>query len=65
MPTAYAREDHGKAIYCVTFCDILPTYERVFAAVGGNRVCQCLRQWSPVTGATTVVLPLSVPDSRN
>lgn len=35
---AYAREDHGKAIYCVTFCDILPAYERIFAAVGGNRV---------------------------
>ncbi|TYZ62990.1 hypothetical protein PybrP1_002803 [[Pythium] brassicae (nom. inval.)] len=42
--SSYAREDHGKAIYCVTFCDILPAYERVFAAVGGNRITvyECL-----------------------
>ncbi|GLD93425.1 hypothetical protein PINS_up002017 [Pythium insidiosum] len=36
--SGYVREDHGKAIYAVAFCDILPLYEKYFAAAGGNRV---------------------------
>ncbi|KAG6590992.1 putative DNA topoisomerase [Phytophthora cinnamomi] len=42
--SSYAREDHGNALYCVTFCDVLPIYERMFAVAGGNRltVYECL-----------------------
>ncbi|CAI5746616.1 unnamed protein product [Peronospora destructor] len=42
--SSYAREDHGNALYCVTFCDVLPIYEHMFAAAGGNRltVYECL-----------------------
>ncbi|KAI9922424.1 hypothetical protein PsorP6_001399 [Peronosclerospora sorghi] len=34
---AYALEDHGHALYCVTFCDFQPIYGNMFAAAGGNR----------------------------
>ncbi|KAL3674981.1 hypothetical protein V7S43_000906 [Phytophthora oleae] len=42
--SSYAREDHGNALYCVTFCNVLPIYERMFAVAGGNRltVYECL-----------------------
>uniref|UniRef100_H3H2I7 Uncharacterized protein n=3 Tax=Phytophthora ramorum TaxID=164328 RepID=H3H2I7_PHYRM len=42
--SSYAREDHGNALYCVAFCDVLPIYERMFAVAGGNRltVYECL-----------------------
>ncbi|DAZ94752.1 TPA: hypothetical protein N0F65_011568 [Lagenidium giganteum] len=46
--SSYAKEDHNKAIYCVAFCDVLPVYERMFAAVGGNRITvyECLENGS-------------------
>ncbi|KAL4154607.1 hypothetical protein PRNP1_006725 [Phytophthora ramorum] len=42
--SSYAREDHGNALYCVAFCDVLPIYERMFAVAGDNRltVYECL-----------------------
>ena len=38
VPLAYVKEDHGKALYCVSFCHVAEMYDQVFAAAGGNRV---------------------------
>nr|CCA26226.1 DNA topoisomerase putative [Albugo laibachii Nc14] len=42
--TSYVKEDHGKALYCVSFCHVAETYDQVFAAAGGNRITvyECL-----------------------